>query len=216
MPPEHGQVPQGLALICPHCDRPEYADVRGIAIWNGEYDEGVQESDPVEWLFLQCSSCKRPSIQSRRDYGGGFDEDEPVIVYPSSRLLSLQVPESLRREFEEAGSCFSAKAYAATVVMVRRVLEGTCQENSVTDHNLASGLRKLQDTGLIDGTIAEWANALRILGNQGAHFTGMPVPRDDAEDALAFAEALLEQIYVLRKRFEEFAERRAKKKATTS
>jgi hypothetical protein len=32
----------------------------------------------------------------------------------------------------------------------------------------------------------------------GAHYTGRPVPREDAEDALAFAEALLDHIYVLR------------------
>ena len=40
------------------------------------------------------------------------------------------------------------------------------------------------------------------------------VPRDDSEDALAFAEALLDHIYVLRKRFEEFARRRSNKKAS--
>jgi hypothetical protein len=216
MPSEHGQVPQGRALICPHCDRPTFAAVCGTAIWDGCDDEGDQLNDPVEWFFLQCSGCKEPSIQSRRDYGDGFDQDEPVLVYPSPRRLSLQVPESLRREFDEARICFSAKAYAATVVMVRRVLEGTCRENNVNERILARGLEKLRESGLIDGTIAEWANALRVLGNDGAHFTGTPVPRDDAEDALAFAEALLEHIYVLRKRFDEFAERRAKKKPTAT
>ncbi len=54
-----------------------------------------------------------------------------------------------------------------------------------------------------------------VLGNEGAHYTGMRVPRDDSEDALAFAEALLDHIYVLRKRFEEFARRRANKRAST-
>lgn len=63
---------------------------------------------------------------------------------------------------------------------------------------------------LIDITIAEWANALRVLGNEGAHYTGNRVSRDDADDALAFAEALLDHIYVLRLRFQEFAERRAR------
>jgi hypothetical protein len=100
--------------------------------------------------------------------------------------------------------------------MVRRVLEGTCQENNVTERVLARGLQKLQENRLIDGTIADWANALRILGNDGAHYTGRHVRRDDAEDALAFAEALLEHIYVLRKRFDLFAERRAKKRRTVA
>ena len=59
----------------------------------------------------------------------------------------------------------------------------------------------------MDGTLAEWADALRIAGNRGAHFAGESVPREDAVDALAFAEALLDNVYVLRKRFKEFQKR---------
>lgn len=66
---------------------------------------------------------------------------------------------------------------------------------------------KLRELGLIDSTIAEWADALRLVGNEGAHYTDKKVSRDDAEDALAFAEALLDHIYVLRHRLEEFANR---------
>ena len=76
------------------------------------------------------------------------------------------------------------------------------------ERTLAKSLEGLKTAQLIDSTIAEWANALRVLGNEGAHYTGNPVSRDDAEDALAFAEALLDHIYVLRLRFRKFAERR--------
>jgi hypothetical protein len=72
----------------------------------------------------------------RYDYGGGFHEDNPGIVYPSERQLSWDVPEALRREFDEAQVCFNAKAYEATVVMVRRILEGTCKENGVQERTL--------------------------------------------------------------------------------
>jgi Domain of unknown function (DUF4145) len=137
----------------------------------------------------------------------------PPGVFSSSRSHGVlnNAPEPLRREFEEAQACFTAKAYEATVVMVRRVLEGTCKENDVQERTLAKSLDKLKAGGLIDATLAQWADALRILGNEGAHYTGNQVPRDDAEDALAFAEALLDNIYVLRKRFEKFADRRARK-----
>jgi hypothetical protein len=122
--------------------------------------------------------------------------------------LSSEVLASLRREFEEAHACFSADAFEATVVMVRRLFEGACRENGAQERNLAEALLRLRK-GLVDGTLAEWATALRLLGNDGAHYTGRPVSRDDAEDSLAFAEALLEHIYVLQKSFLKFAERRA-------
>ena len=114
----------------------------------------------------------------------------------------------MRKEWDEARTCFDAKAYTATVVMVRRTLEGTCKENDVSSKTLQKGLGELKNRGLVDGTLAAWADALRVLGNQGAHYTGHAVTREDAEDALDFAEALLDHIYVFRKRFDDFMRRR--------
>jgi hypothetical protein len=116
-------------------------------------------------------------------------------------------PRTVQQEWEEARKCFEAKAYSACVVMVRRTLEGTCADQGVPVKTLAKGLRALKEQGRIDGMLAEWADALRVLGNQGAHFTGKQVSRDDAADSLAFAEALLDHLYVLRKRFDEFRAR---------
>jgi hypothetical protein len=148
-----------------------------------------------------------PSLEVREDYGAGFDDDEAMIVYPAPHRISTLVPAGLRREWEEARTCLDSKAYAACVVMVRRTLEGACKEEGVKKRTLAQSLRELHAQGLIDGTLAEWADTLRVAGNQGAHYTGRPVAREDAEDALAFAEALLDHLYVLRKRFEEFKQR---------
>lgn len=143
----------------------------------------------------------------REDFGGGFAHDDATIVYPVPHRLSSSVPAGLRREWEEAQTCFRAKAYAACVVMVRRTLEGTCADQGVKGKPLARSLKKLADDGRIDETLAQWADALRIIGNKGAHYTGEHVAREDAEDALAFAEALLDHIYVLRQRFAQFLAR---------
>jgi hypothetical protein len=194
---------------------PALAIVRGTAIWDGWNKEQTHPATlPVEYALVQCSECREGSVQIREDFGRGFQDDKPGIVYPAKRKLSRNVPGPLRREFEEAQACFSAKAYEATVVMVRRILEGACKENNVQERTLVKSLEKLKADGLIDNKIAEWADTLRVLGNEGAHYTGRKVPRDDSEDALAFAEALLDHIYVLRKRFEEFARRRSNKRAS--
>lgn len=68
---------------------------------------------------------------------------------------------------------------------MRRTLEGTCADQGVKSKTLAQGLKQLTANGLMDETLARWANALRIIGNKGAHYTGEPVAREDAEDALA-------------------------------
>jgi hypothetical protein len=170
----------------------------------------------MEYALLQCQRCGLACLQTRDDYGGGFSLYEPTIVYPAPRRLSYAIPESLRREWEEAQACFDAKAFTACVVMVRRTLEGTCQEQGVQERTLAESLKELRNRGLIDGALAEWADALRVLGNEGAHYTGRGVAREDAEDALSFAEAFLDNLYVLRKRFSEFQARLVARRAETS
>ena len=212
------EEPQAVrAFVCPRCERPALAVMRGIAIWDGwNRDHTEHASLPVEHALVQCNVCNEVSVQTREDFGEGFEDDSPVIVYPAPRRLSWNVPGPLRHEFEEAQTCFSSKAYEATAVMVRRVLEGTCKENGVNERTLATSLKKLRECGLIDSTIAEWADALRLVGNEGAHYTGRQVSRPDAEDALAFAEALLDHIYVLRLRFVEFAKRRETARGNTT
>lgn len=200
-------VPETRTLICPHCTQPTSATIRGIAVWDGRDPYGNPRDPPAEWALLQCSTCGQPIVECREDYGRGFDDDPGGVVFPAPRRLSPTVPQPLAREWQEARTCFDSKAYAACVVMVRRTLEGTCEFQGVANGTLAQRLTKLREEGLIDGTLAEWADALRIAGNQGAHFTGEAVSRQDAEDALAFGEALLDHIYVLRKRFESFRSR---------
>jgi hypothetical protein len=209
--PESDSV-QTRTFICPHCQKPVVAVISGIALWDGCDQEGDTVNPPVEYALLQCQRCQEVSVQMREDYGGGFEADEPVFVYPAPRKLSYSIPEPLRLEWEEARACFEAKAFTACIVIVRRTLEGTCQQQGVKKRTLADSLKELRNQGLIDGILGEWADALRVVGNEGAHFTGRALEREDAEDALAFAEALLDHLYVLRKRFAEFQGRLSARK----
>lgn len=189
-----------IVLVCPHCELPATADVRGSVEWSGYMPD---RSDPVgppeEYRLLQCQVCGQPILQGRQDFGDG--DEEFTVVYPAQRHLSMAIPEPLRDEWREAEACFRAKAYTACAVMVRRVTEGVCSENGVDARTLVTGVRQMRDRGIIDGTLADWADALRVLGNRGAHYTGTPIARQDAEDALAFAEALLDHMYVLKRKF---------------
>jgi hypothetical protein len=214
MPSSQEASPKSRPFVCPWCDALTLAEVRGVATWDG-FKNNEPVNPPVEYSLVQCSECGDASLEMREDFGMGFVADRPGFAYPAKRRLSNDVPRPLRREFDEAQKCLSVKAYGATVVMVRRILEGVCKENSIQERTLVRSLEELQKNGLIDGTISTWATALRLLGNEGAHYTGRQVPRDDAEDALAFSEALLDHIYVLRKRFTEFETRRASKKGST-
>jgi hypothetical protein len=133
-----------------------------------------------------------------------------VRVWPDgARLLSTAVPKPLQAEHNEARRCFDAKAYTATAVMVGRTLEGMCAEHGIHDRVLMKSLEKMRDGGLIDQRLFDWATELRSLRNAGAHFTGHTVTRQDAADALALSEAMLDYMYVLAMKFNDFRRRRS-------
>ena len=194
------------AFICPKCSEPSKSPIYGRCVaFNPE------ECLPYEFSLLQCThhECQQPIVQIREDFGQGSDADTPAIYYPAPRRLSAAVPAPLRKAFDEARTCFEAKAYQATLVMVRRTLEGTCADQGSTKRTLAASLKDLQTQGKIDGLLAEWADLLRVAGNEGAHFSlTANVSAQDAEDALDFAEALLDHLYVLRARFNALEGRR--------
>lgn len=180
----------------------------------GEMVHYDPEEPPTLYELASCDKCGDPLLAYEEDFGEGWDGEHTVVWPQIQRQLSIKVPSALRQEHEEARRCFSAKAYTASAVMVRRTLEGVCQDQGVSGGraNLATMLEKLKEQGKIDRQLLEWSQELRMFGNQGAHFTGTTVSREDAADGLALAEALLDYLYVLSAQFVEFKERRARTK----
>lgn len=205
------RVKTTFPLMCPHCEKPT------LALVTSEARGGGSEEPPYLLEMAECGACREPFIMVEEDFGQGWD-GEPAVVWPKQqRPLSYQVPLKLRHEHEEARQCFSTKAYTATAVMVRRTLEGVCLDQGMASAGgrpkpLFKMLEQMKNEGKIDGQLFEWSQELRVLGNQGAHFTGTSVSREDAADGLALAEALLDYLYVFAAQFTAFKARRAKGK----
>jgi Domain of unknown function (DUF4145) len=181
-------------------------------------ESGVVETTPTgnglatRTTLVSCDECGGPLLFAQEDdCGAGFDSSDMVRVWPGAAHLSIAVPMQLRDVHQEARRCFDAKAYTATVVMVGRALEGVCSLNNIKADRLVDALSKLKERGYIDERLHDWTIELRVLRNQGAHYTGDVVNREDARDALDLCEAILDYVYVLREKFNEFKERRAKK-----
>lgn len=203
-----------MAVICPHCDRSVIAMPKG---YTKHYDP--REGPPERWTLLQCPSGHTLLVLQNEYNGSGmtFNDDEPFRVYPpQERQLSNDIPERLRSTLDEARRCFRAKAYTATVAMTGRTLEGACDLHGVNEGVLYRSLEKMKEKGFIDGRLSEWADTLRGVRNAAAHFNDDDISRQDAEDALAFGEALLDYLYVLTARFDALKARRKPKSTSGS
>ncbi|MBV1939946.1 DUF4145 domain-containing protein [Streptomyces sp. BV286] len=200
-----------ILIECPHCDTHTLSTQRGAYELAPEGDEAFE---PLIYTLVSCDKCRVPQLLMQMSVleADGWGWADPSREWPSSASgpLSPSIPQAIAREMREARACFSAKLYTATAVMVRRTLEGMCVDQGTGKKPLFAALGELRDANKIEGRLFDWAQALRVLGNQGAHFSKEAVGREDAQDALELAEALLDYIYVFTAKYEEFQQRRTK------
>jgi hypothetical protein len=159
--------------------------------------------------FAKCPRCKSPFLaMQEEDIPTGWQA--PERIYPESKTrLGSALPKPIQASLEEAGDCHRVKAYTASAIMCRKTLEGICAVHGVSERTLAASLKKLRDDGIIEERLFEWAEELRLSGNEAAHDVNVTISAADATDILDFTSALLEYVFTFRERFEEFKKRRA-------
>jgi hypothetical protein len=171
-----------------------------------------------KYSFLRCPRCSRTFIMLQVSDGSSGPPDvdlwdEPQRLYPPVEMnVSIAIPAPLRSAYDEARACFRAKAYTATVIMCRKTLEGIADQNNITVRNLALALREMKDKGIIEHRLYEWADALRISGNEAAHGVNSKISAQDAKDILEFTHALLAYVFTFQEKFEQFKNRRGQSK----
>jgi hypothetical protein len=185
------------------------------AIVNGEevasfVDDQDESGVFGRYTFLKCPKCRRPLVMLQIDDGAGWEL--PQRIYPPQDSISIgSIPIPIATTYAEARTCFRAKAYTATAIMCRKTLEGLAVEHGVTGRSLVNALKEMRDKGIIESRLYEWADALRVSGNEAAHGTGAMTSAQDARDILEFTHALLEYVFTFRDKFEKWKARKEAK-----
>lgn len=194
-----------MIVDCKNCS----VRVNGTVIGSYEYHE-AGHSPPTRITLLKCPRCQHP-ILSRQEQLWFHDWSKPEAVYPcEGDTVNPNLPEGIQEAIREARLClFGANAYVASAIMCRKALEELCATHNVKAQNLSKSLNKLKEQGLIEGSLFEWANELRLVGNEAAHDVSPQISGEDARDLLEFTEAIVDYVIVFRDRFERFKARRA-------
>ena len=166
--------------------------------------------------LLKCPSCTASIIaESMEDYSK--DEvswTKPIRVYPRpKRHLGNDIPATVKASIEEAERCMQAGAHLAATAMCGRALEAICRSHKTKDGYLAGGLKELRDTGVIDARLYQWGEELRDQRNDAAHATDAEISGQDANDVMTFTYAIIDYVFLLARKFEQFQERKAKRLA---
>jgi hypothetical protein len=166
-------------MQCPHCRKAIYFEE--ITSHAYRYDE-PQEDGPTGYDISHgfCPACESLIVLFRN---GRYFEDptqgawliEPEVdqvLYPTDRAertLGPEVPESYKRDYDEAVAVLphSAKASAA---ITRRLLQHILREDfAIKPSDLAKEIETFIDLSEVPSYIAEAVDAVRNVGNLAAH-----------------------------------------------
>ncbi len=199
-----------MLLECRQCEAVVDAKLlHSYTCW--DEDVGV----PTKYSFLQCPQCSSPFIACQEDYGNGWDEPAIRLYPPQDKQVNPSLPVPIKNAYQEALSCLKIKSYTAATIMCRKTLEGICSVHGIKARNLSAGLKEMKSKGIIESRLFEWAETLRISGNEAAHDVQITISAQDARDIVAFTDALLEYVFTFRDKFNEFMERRKKSEKKT-
>lgn len=92
--------------------------------------------------------------------------------------------------------------------MCRKAIDGICRTYGITDKWLAEALREMRDKEAIEPHFYEWAENLKIAGDEAVHDHRVKLSRNDARDIIELTGALLAYLFTYRRRFDAFMDRR--------
>jgi len=208
--------------FCPYCNRISNLEVSAQVYGTAPkllFDQLDTDEDglrPACYTIAFCPNCESVFLHvSAKSEPSEIPYE--AMLYPSSYRRSISgVPKNIQRIFESARSCFETGNYEPCIIMCRKCLEAICIFMGVKKGRLEKRLQKLKDSGLIEERLYDWAEQLRLFGNDAAHEIDLNISKDDALDSLEFVEAILLYVFELNERFQKFRARRNKLKQSES
>lgn len=225
-------IQRTFIVDCPWCKAKVAASESGRAQTAGvDEDGGPFGTKVLVGICPSCSSILVGETEQIRFEGYDSDEDlwsDVVRIYPKPTKVfsSYRIPKVVKDSLNEADRSMQAGANIAACVMLGRALEALCQDilDSVPEAiptttapvapakpkkkiMLGEGIRKLKDLKVIDDRLFDWSQQLHAFRNLAAHPEEISISRHDAEDLQTFVNAIVEYVYDLADRYEEFKSR---------
>jgi HEPN domain-containing protein len=172
------------------------------------YCVSIRKLDANRISFWQCGNCwKGICAESRDDFSiysknkGTVDYSKFFSVYPEPKTLNApkHTPENIASSYKTAVRNLRSGNdgdYEAACIMARKTLETTINMFGGNGKTLAAKINDLASRNIITQTLHEWASEIKAVGNEAAH-DEKPATKEDAEQAIYFAEMLLTYLFTL-------------------
>ncbi|MBD5417341.1 MAG: DUF4145 domain-containing protein [Desulfovibrio sp.] len=186
--------------LCPHCGQHDVAFYYVHSYYRNEYT----------YMLLMCGHCQSPVVAAFRGplLEGRrikFSDISGYFPHPDRDKAPEYTPEPVAKDFEEAKFNLIHGKYKSACIMAGSSIETACVQFGAVDGGLKGKIRKLHDDGIITQSLADWAQELREIRVDAAHQAEREsvITKEDAEQAVYFAEMLFTYLYKLPKMIEE-------------
>jgi hypothetical protein len=190
-------------LTCPHCGKTTNHDLAYRENYTGSIDD-TEEGPPVGddgWLaILKCKTCNRSSIY-RNEWDNEQQKWVEILIYPNPVRAQREVPEKIRKKFDEAISVLK-KSPSLTAVGIRKCLEGICDDKQAQGTTLAERISYLGANGFIPLPLSDMVDTSQTIRNIGSHFGNMDISLDEVNVLIEYTLALFECLYVVQERID--------------
>lgn len=154
--------------------------------------EMIQRRVPAQFSAAgTCSSCGRPVLleldvdryylQSLREYISNpehrYNGPAPQILHvwpePATPYAHPSLPEQIRKDFISLQLILPQMANSPWmgISACRTILESAVKHLGGEGRDLYGRIRDLAQKGILSGVMADWADVLRLLGNEAVHET---------------------------------------------
>lgn len=176
-----------ISVLCPHCGH------QGMFIPIGQ---DVQIS--ADGYIVGHRVC--PNLKCNGHVFIVFRGNKLEHAFPPIRIdfNSKDVPEPVRKSFEEALDCHANGCFTAAAIMIRRTLEEICHDRGSVGNNLKERISKLKSKIVLPKDLLEGLDELRILGNDAAHIEAKDynnISSEELDIAIEFTKEIIKGLY---------------------
>ena len=156
------------------------------------------------YYFMRCGGCGRGGLSKILDQPTNIRGTPPpnavcVEFFPVAvehLPIPEDVPEGVKKEFQEAELCAAYGGYRAASALLRSVLEKTLKANGYTKGTLEAKIDEAAKDGALTQARRTRAHEnIRDLGNDVVHDDWREVTEAEYLDARKYAQRILEDFY---------------------
>ena len=217
-------LPKEEIIKCFHCGNETPMPKVGEYFWGSREIEFQDFDFFYKYELFACPVCHKVNL--RETYGdvtmmGYYDcnlakyGEQKSILFPLNSIDSDSLPNKIKEAYVGALKTKGIDKYVCLMAL-RRTLELMLNDKGATKWGLKKKIEEIAEKGLLPDTLKEASSLTKILGDTAAHDKDLEIDQYDVEAMAEFIGFIIEYLYIIPDKINNYKERLDTKLSTES